>query len=199
MLIIKNTTHIPQIQILIIKENPQISTYLTTQENVHTVLKKLLRKYTSKTHKKVTIKEPTLYHDNKPIKTYKNTEYLQLICQNLTKNPYQTLQQAHYKAQQKYYQHITYDKHNRNYKLTINNQTISTHKKLTHVIQEKQIRQKNTQEEETLCQKQDTNIHTNNTRTTNNHSNIQRKQPIQQQPRRIYRHKHHKNKHENRP
>ena len=154
LIIIKNTPYIPRIQIQTIKENPQISIHPSTQENLHKTLKKLLRKHTPKTHEKVTIKKHTLYHDNKPIKTYKNNKYLQLIHQNLQKHPNHTLQHAEYHAQQKYYQYITYDKHNKNYKLTINNKTISTHRKLSHAIQEKQIRQKNTEkEEETLCQK----------------------------------------------
>ena len=56
--------------------------------------------------------------------------------------------------------HITYDKTNHNYKLTLKQKTISNHKKLTHALQEKQLQlTRQEQDEETLC-------HTNNTKTT---------------------------------
>ena len=101
-----------------------------------------------------------LNKSNYTIKIYKNNEYLQYIQQTLTQKPTQTLQQAEYQAQKTYYKHITYDKTNHNYKLTLKQKTISNHKKLTHALQEKQLQlTRQEQDEETLC-------HTNNTKTT---------------------------------
>ena len=162
LIIIKNTQHNPGLQIKTIQENPQITIHHTTKEKIHQTLHEIIKQNTPPTDKKVTIQENpdktyTLKHDNTTIKTYKNQEYATHIQQTLTKNPTQTLQEAEYQAQRQYYKHITYDKHNQNYKITLHHQT-NTQKTLQHAIQERNTLQKNTeQEEETLCQQKHTN------------------------------------------
>ena len=160
LIIIQNTKQIPKTRIETIKENPLITIHHTTPEKLIQTLQKLLQTQTPQTNKHIHTKNNTLYHDNKAIKTYKNNEYLQYIQQTLTQKPTQTLQQAEYQAQKTYYKHITYDKTNHNYKLTLKQKTISNHKKLTRALQEKQLQlTRQEQDEETLC-------HTNNTKTT---------------------------------
>lgn len=160
LIIIQNTKHTPKTRIQTIKENPLITIHHTTPEKLTQTLQKLLQTQTPTTNKPIHTKNNTLYHDNKAIKIYKNNEYLQYIQQTLTQKPTQTLQQAEYQAQKTYYKHITYDKTNHNYKLTLKQKTISNHKKLTHALQEKQLQlTRQEQDEETLC-------HTNNTKTT---------------------------------
>ena len=160
LIIIQNTKHTPKTRIETIKENPLITIHHTTPEKLTQTLQQILQTQTPPTNKPIHTKNNTLYHDNKAIKTYKNNEYLQYIQQTLTQKPTQTLQQAEYQAQRQYYKHISYDKTNHNYKLTLNQKTISNHKKLTHALQEKQLQlTRQEQDEETLC-------HTNNTKTT---------------------------------
>ena len=165
LIIIQNTQNTPKTRIETIKENPLITIHHTTQEKLPETLKQIIQTHTPPTTKPVTIKDNqdqtyTLHHDNKPIKTYHNKQYTTLIKETLQQNPTQTLQQAQYQAQRQYYKHITYDKTNHNYKLTLKQKTISNHKKLTHALQEKQLQlQKKETDEETLC-------HTNNTKTT---------------------------------
>jgi len=162
LIIIKNTTKTPKTKIETIQENPMISIHTTTQEKLPTTLKQIIQTNTPTTTQPITIQDNknqtyTLQHDNKPIKTYHNKQYTTLIQKTLTNNPEQTLQQAEYQAQRQYYKHITYDKTNHNYKLTLNNKTKSIHKKLQHAIQERNLQtQKTGQDEETLCQKTDT-------------------------------------------
>ena len=151
LIIIRNTNN-TKLQEETIKENPMITIHHTKPNTITKTLNKLLVTLTPPTTKPVTIKNNTLYHNNTPIKTYKNTEYLQLITTILNNKPHLTLQQAEYQAQRQYYQHISYDKTNNYYKLTINNNT-STYTKLIHAIQEKNIQTNKTEpEEETLCQ-----------------------------------------------
>lgn len=97
-----------------------IKTYTTTPQKLTTTLQTILKNQTPKTTDPLTIKQDTLYHNNTPIYTHKNREYLQLIKQTLQENPNHTLQTAQHKAQQKYYKHITYDKTNQIYKITVN-------------------------------------------------------------------------------
>ena len=146
-----------KLQTKIIKENPQITIHHTTPENLTQTLQELLTNMTPQIEQPVTTKEYTLYHDNIPLKTYQNQEYLQHIQTILTQKQQLTLQQAEYEAQKQYYKHMSYDKHNHTYKLKLNQETTSTHTKLTNAIQEKNTQTNTTeQEEETLCQKQDT-------------------------------------------
>ncbi|WP_302290262.1 hypothetical protein [Methanosphaera stadtmanae] len=146
-----------KLQTGIIQENPQITIHHTTPENMIQTLHEILTQLTPQTEKPVTTNKHTLYHNNTPIKTYQNKEYLQHIQTILNTNPLLTLQEAEYQAQKQYYKHISYDKTNHLYKLTLNQKTTSTHTKLTNPIQEKNTQTNNTeQEEETLCQKQDT-------------------------------------------
>jgi len=146
-----------KLQTKIIKENPQITIHHTTPENLTQTLQELLTNMTPQTEQPVTTKGYTLYHDNTPIKTYKNKEYLTIIQTILNTKPQLTLQQAEYEAQKQYYKYISYDKHNHLYKLTLNKKTNSTHTKLTNAIQEKNTQTNTTeQEEETLCQNTDT-------------------------------------------
>ena len=154
LLIIENTTT-NNIKLLVetIKENPLITIHQCKQDKITRILQQLLKTYTPETNKPVTTHDKTLYHDNTAIKTYKNKEYLQLIKEILNTNKELTLQQAEYQAQKTYYQYISYDKTNHNYKITINQKTYSTHKKLTNAIQERNIQTNKTEpEEETLCQ-----------------------------------------------
>jgi len=153
ILIIQNTTKTPHTKIQTIQENPMITTHTTKKQNITKTLQKKHNTLTPPPEKPTTTQDNTLYHNNTPIKTYKNKEYLTHIKNILNNNPTLTLQQAEYKAQQKYYQYISYDKKNQTYKLTIPHKHTSTHKKLEHAIQEKNTLN-NTQdkEEETLCQ-----------------------------------------------
>ena len=79
LIIIKNTKTIPITIIETIKEHPLIKTYTTTKEKLTTLLKQIIQENTPPTNKKTAIRENkkgyTLYHDNTPIKTYKNKEY----------------------------------------------------------------------------------------------------------------------------
>ena len=157
LIIIQNTITIPTTQIKTIQEHPQIKTHMTTKENLHITLKQIINNNTPPTNKKTTIQENkkryTLYHDTTPIKTYKNQEYTKHITKILNTQPQLTLQEAEYQAQKKYYKHISYDKTNQTYKITLQQKTISTHKKLRHAIEERNIQtQKQEPEEETLCQ-----------------------------------------------
>ena len=153
------TTTTRTLQTETIKENPQITIHNTTPQKLTQTLQELLTNMTPQKEQPITTRGYTLYHDKTPIKTYTNQEYLQLIQKTLTTNPQLTLQQAEYQAQKEYYKYISYDKTNHLYKLTLNKKTTSTHTKLTHAIQEKQTRTNNTEpEEETLCQKQDTQL-----------------------------------------
>ena len=126
-----------KLQTGIIQENPQITIHHTTPENMIQTLHEILTQLTPQTEKPVTTNKHTLYHNNTPIKTYQNKEYLQHIQTILNTNPLLTLQEAEYQAQKQYYKHISYDKTNHLYKLTLNQKTTSTHTKLTNAIQEK--------------------------------------------------------------
>lgn len=155
LIIIQNTKHNnTRLQTKTIKENPQLTIHQTTPKNLHNTLQQILKKHTPTTNKPVTTRKNTLYHNNTPIKTYKNKEYLTQIKEILNNNTTLTLQEAEYQAQKKYYQYISYDKTNQNYKITLNKKTHSTHKKLEHAIQERNLQKNNTKEkeEETLCQ-----------------------------------------------
>lgn len=155
LIIIQNTKTLPKLQIQTINENPNIQTHITNHKNLHKLLKQLITQNTNDTP--ITIKETpnqtyTLTQQNKKIKTYNNKTYTTLIQTILNTNPQLTLQEAEYQAQKQYYKNISYDKHNHTYKITHKN-TTSTHKKLTHAIQEQNTITQNTeQEEETLCQ-----------------------------------------------
>lgn len=162
LIIIKNTKTIPMTIIETIKEHPLIKTYTTTKEKLTTLLKQIIQENTPPTKQKTKTKHNkkgyTLYHDNTPIKTYKNKEYAEQITKILNTQPTLTLQEAEYKAQRQYYKNISYDKTNKNYKITLKQKTINTHKKLKHAIQERNLQKTNTeQEEETLCHKQTKN------------------------------------------
>lgn len=117
-----------KLQTGIIQENPQITIHHTTPENMIQTLHEILTQLTPQTEKPVTTNKHTLYHNNTPIKTYQNKEYLQHIQTILNTNPLLTLQEAEYQAQKQYYKHISYDKTNHLYKLTLNQKTTSTHK-----------------------------------------------------------------------
>ena len=160
LLIIENTsTNNIKLLVETIKENPLITILQCKQDKITRILQQLLKTYTPETNKPVTTHDKTLYHDNTAIKTYKNKEYLQLIKEILNTNKELTLQQAEYQAQKTYYQYISYDKTNHNYKITINQKTYSTHKKLTNAIQERNIQTNKTEpEEETLCQNNNTTL-----------------------------------------
>jgi len=156
LIIIQDNTHNTKLETETIKENPQITVHHTTPETMTQTLQKILTQLTPEPEQPVTTRKYTLYQDNTPIKTYRNMEYLSLIQETLNTNPELTLQQAEYRAQKQYYKHISYDKHNHLYKLTLNNKTTSTHPKLSHAVQEKNTQQNQTEhEEETLCQNSD--------------------------------------------
>ena len=163
LIIIKNTTKTPKTKIETIQENPMISIHTTTQEKLPTTLKQIIQTNTPPTTKPITIQDNknqtyTLQHDNKPIKTYHNKKYTTLIQKTLQQNPNQTLQEAEYQAQRQYYKHISYDKTNKTYKITLNKKTKSIHKKLQHAIQERNLQlTRQETDEETLCQNQNTN------------------------------------------
>ena len=165
IIIIQNTRrNNTRLQTQTIQENPQIKTHTTTHENLPKLLKKIIKENTPPTNKKTSIhknkkqKTYTLKHHKTIIKTYKNKKYTTTIKKILNTQPQLTLQEAEYKAQRQYYKQITYDKTNKNYKIILKNKTISTHKKLKHAIQERNLQIQNTeQEEETLCHKQTTN------------------------------------------
>lgn len=159
MIIIQNTTKTPTTKIETIQENPLITTHTTTLEELAQTLKTLLEQLTPATDKPVTTREYTIYHDKTRIKTYTNKKYLQQIRETLNQDTTLTLQEAEYRAQQKYYQYISYDKHNQQYKLTIPGQPTTTHKKLKHALQEKNtITHDKEKDEETLCQNNTTLI-----------------------------------------
>lgn len=99
-----------KLQTGIIQENPQITIHHTTPENMIQTLHEILTQLTPQTEKPVTTNKHTLYHNNTPIKTYQNKEYLQHIQTILNTNPLLTLQEAEYQAQKQYYKHISYDK-----------------------------------------------------------------------------------------
>ncbi len=153
--------HLDQHLPINIKPLPQHIAYQIHNRPIITTTIRTLQKETitniRQKNKQITTHEYTLYHNNIALKTYQNKQYLQLIQTILQNNPPLTLQQAEYQAQKQYYKHISYDKHNHLYKLTLNKKTTSTHTKLTHAIQEKNTQTKNKdQEEETLCQNNDT-------------------------------------------
>ena len=130
-----------KLQTGIIQENPQITIHHTTPENMIQTLHEILTQLTPQTEKPVTTNKHTLYHNNTPIKTYQNKEYLQHIQTILNTNPLLTLQEAEYQAQKQYYKHISYDKTNHLYKLTLNQKTTSTHTKLTTQYKKKTHKQ----------------------------------------------------------
>ena len=158
IIILENTKERQHLKIETIKENPLITVHETSPPRLHETIKEIHNMLTPPTETPVTLKNNILYHENRKIKTYDNTEYAQTITKKLNHNPELTLQEAEYQAQKEYYKHISFDKINQTYKLTINRKTINRYRKLTHALQEKRIRTDNTDyEEETLCQNQENN------------------------------------------
>ncbi len=158
VIIIENSKERQHLKTETIKENPQITVHATTPGKLPETLLKIHEKLTPKNDIQIKLNETGLYQKNRKIKTYPNTEYAETIMEKLRDNPELTLQEAEYRAQKEYYKHISFDKTNQTYKLTINSKTINRYQKLTHALQEKEIRTKNTDcEEETLCQNQENN------------------------------------------
>ena len=153
IIIIENTKRREQLKIETIKENPQITLHTSTPEELHETLKKIQRTLTPEQETQIKLKDAILYQKDRKIKEYRNSGYAQIILQKINNNPELTLQEAEYQAQKEYYKHISFDKINQTYKLTINRKTINRYRKLTHALHEKHIRTNNTDtEEETLCQ-----------------------------------------------
>lgn len=158
LIIIKNTKENQHLKTETIRENPQITIHESTPKTIHKTLQEIYEKLTPKKETPNILNETKLNQKHGKIKSYQNTEYAQIIIKKLNNNPELTLQEAEYQAQKQYYRHISFDKTNKTYKLTINRKTINRYHKLTHALQEKQIRTENTDhEEETLCQNQENN------------------------------------------
>ena len=158
IIIIENTKTKEQLKIETIKENPQITPHRSTSEELHETLKEIQKTLKPEQETQIKLKDTVLYQKDRKIKEYRNSGYAQIILQKINNNPELTLQEAEYQAQKEYYKHISFDKTNQTYKLTLNKKTINRYRKLTHALQEKHIRTKNKDtEEETLCQNQEDN------------------------------------------
>ena len=153
IIIIENTKTKEQLKIETIKENPQITPHRSTSEELHETLKEIQKTLKPEQETQIKLKDTVLYQKDRKIKEYRNSRYAQIILQKINNNTKLTLQEAEYQAQKEYYKHISFDKTNLTYKLTLNRKTINRYRKLTHALHEKHIRTNNTDtEEETLCQ-----------------------------------------------